>query len=445
MPIKKISADEARAKRKDHVRDTPNGSAVLKAVKSGGSYDPEKRVGRFIMSSQSRDRYGDVVRTAGIEVERFEDNPVGLLFHNSRSWPVGSWSNLEKVLKSRPPRLEGDLTLLAAGGPREIDDTAWMLEHGGIRACSIGFIPDWDAVEVEYGDDGQFMGLIFNKSELLECSVCAIPANPDALLKAADGDMQLAKEIIEDILDNFERTPAGVLISKADFSARFEKVINEKAANTVVIENKSGKDVNVTVTELPITDDQQAEAHNRAVAFELAKVCPPLEGMKIVVESDNGIFKFFEVKNGKIEHTATGAGVVPADRTVNMVASEKTVDGKFVVEITKHYSQALTKGAAGWEPKQDSRAEETNQPEAPTTNAIVLEIDTKEAEAGLGRLLTLATTVSEKMSALFKRQAPAERVEPTLDTPVLPGAEAIEASKARAAALRDRHASKGLI
>ncbi|RVC05738.1 hypothetical protein EN883_03520, partial [Mesorhizobium sp. M7A.F.Ca.AU.002.06.1.1] len=218
MP-KKISIDEIIAKRKDIGSDV---APIMKAAKAPASWNKESRSARFVMNAQAVDRYGDIIVTAGIDTTEFERNPVALLFHNSRTWPVGSWGNLEKVLKGRPPRIEGDIVLLPAGGPvKEIDETEWMIANGGIRACSIGFMPDWDNYEMILDDEERWTGGIqFNKSILLEASIVAIPASPQSLIKAAGRDMNLARELLEDVLDNWAKTPEGLLIPMDEYRAK---------------------------------------------------------------------------------------------------------------------------------------------------------------------------------------------------------------------------------
>ena len=101
----KISADEFVAKRKDHTIEVGGKVGVVKAAKSPPSWDPARRAARFVMTTEQKDRYGDIVRTKGLHTEEFLKNPVGLLFHNSRTWPVATWENLEVRTLTRPPRL----------------------------------------------------------------------------------------------------------------------------------------------------------------------------------------------------------------------------------------------------------------------------------------------------------------------------------------------------
>lgn len=231
----KMSADEAQSKRRDHLAKAAGmDNAIIKAAKAPASWNQDQRSARFVMSTQGVDRYGDIVVTEGIDTAEFERNPVGLLFHSSRSWPVGAWSDLAKELNRRPPRLEGTLTMLPEGGPvKEVDEAAWMIANGGVRACSIGFMPDWDNVEGIVDDEGFWTGLKFNASSLLECSVCSVPANSQALIKQADGDPRLARELLEDVLDNWARSPEGLILPRAEFEAAYRTVTEKIAADDI--------------------------------------------------------------------------------------------------------------------------------------------------------------------------------------------------------------------
>src|SRR5829696_5705048 len=142
MTTKLISADEAHSLRGDHLRPGPDGKDTILKVAAGttpSSWDSAKRSARFVMTSQAKDRYGDIVVTAGLDTTQFDKNPVAFVNHKSGSWPIGMWKNIEKMLRGRPARMEGDLAVHEAGGPvPEIDQAAWMIEKGYMRASSIG-------------------------------------------------------------------------------------------------------------------------------------------------------------------------------------------------------------------------------------------------------------------------------------------------------------------
>jgi hypothetical protein len=185
MADRRISADEARRLRSADML----GDRLVKISSTPTSWNASKRSARFVMTSQTPDRYGDIVVTDGVNMSEFMKNPVAFLNHNSASWPIGQWANVEKQLRGRPPHIEGDLVLHEASGPvPEIDQAAWMVERGYLKACSIGFLPDWDAAEKVLDATGEWRGGIqFNRSEMLECSLCGIPANPQALVKGTGG------------------------------------------------------------------------------------------------------------------------------------------------------------------------------------------------------------------------------------------------------------------
>jgi hypothetical protein len=215
----RISADEAHDARKDHLREGPDGQeCLLKTARAPASWDATRRSARFVMSSQTKDRYGDIVVTAGIDTSNFESNPQAYLNHQSDSWPIGTWQNIEKQLRGRPPRMEGDLVIHKSGGPiPQIDQAAWMVEQGGMRAASIGFLPDWKQVEKVLEDDGNWQGgLQFNKTELAECSLCGVPANPDALAKSVAANIGIPAELLEHVFETWERTPDGLIVPRLE-------------------------------------------------------------------------------------------------------------------------------------------------------------------------------------------------------------------------------------
>jgi hypothetical protein len=166
--ITRLSADEARNLRKADLR----GDRLVKAASAAPtSWDAGRRSAKFVMSAQAPDRYGDVVVTDGIDVTHFEKNPQAFLQHNSSSFPIGQWQGLQKYLHAAPPRLQGTLQLAPAGGPiPEIDQAAWSIQHGMLRAASIGFLPNWDSVEKIVEKGVWTGGLMFNQAELLDLS-----------------------------------------------------------------------------------------------------------------------------------------------------------------------------------------------------------------------------------------------------------------------------------
>lgn len=143
----------------------------------------------FVLSDATVDRYGDIVEPSGWDLTTFKTNPIALFGHRS-DFPIGSWESVRVEGK----QLIGRLKLAARGTSARIDELIGLLEQGVLRAVSVGFRPvEWEAIDPKE----PYNGYRYTKQELLECSLCAIPANPAALAKAksmglSDETMSLA-------------------------------------------------------------------------------------------------------------------------------------------------------------------------------------------------------------------------------------------------------------
>lgn len=233
MPDNTVSRDEYLSQRKRFVK---SGDILVKAFKAPPSWDPQTRSARFVMSSEAPDRDKDIIVQAGLDIAEFLKNPVGLLFHMSRSWPIGLWSDVAKV-NGRPKRTEGSLTLIEEGKDPLADQTAVHIGAGTLRACSIGFIPKLIKRREREQDADEYVwpGYEIIESELVECSVVPIPAQPAALVKSAGGDQVLAREIIESVLDNWVRLPCGITVPREDYEAALKTLTGEKTTSVGAI------------------------------------------------------------------------------------------------------------------------------------------------------------------------------------------------------------------
>ena len=127
----------------------------------------------FVMSDASVDRYDDVIDVAGWDLKNFSKNPIALFSHDS-SFPIGTW---EKI-GVRDKALKGHLKMAPEGTSPRIDELRKLVEAGILKAVSVGFRP------IEYEDLSKSGGRRYLKSELVECSLVAVPANPNAVLAA---------------------------------------------------------------------------------------------------------------------------------------------------------------------------------------------------------------------------------------------------------------------
>lgn len=211
MP-EKISVDEYMSKRKHFVHD----GKVFKSVVNEKGYDAERRSARFVMTTETSDLVGDVIKQDGIKLDNFLKNPISLAFHDHTA-PIGNWKDVQVVTSGRPKRTEGTLELHKQGTTAATDEIANLLAVSGLKAVSIGFLPE----EVDFirNADGAWTGgFLIPDSILLECSVVSVPCNPQALLKGAGGDMRLTAETLEFIADTYCEEKAGGLFLRKDFT-----------------------------------------------------------------------------------------------------------------------------------------------------------------------------------------------------------------------------------
>ena len=222
MP-KPISLDEVLSSRAPSVLSTKSGDIVTKTYtfKAPDSWSEESRSARFTMSAQVVDRYRDVVVIGGLDTKSFEKNPVAL-FNHSHNSIIGTWSDVEKTERGRKPHLDGTVNFLPEGFTDDTDKAVRLVQAGALRGASIGFMPkeyEWIREGDEYTG-----GIRFMASELIECSVVAVPANPAALVKAAGGDNRLALAMHEYVLDTWAKTPEGLIVPREEYERSYSVV-----------------------------------------------------------------------------------------------------------------------------------------------------------------------------------------------------------------------------
>jgi HK97 family phage prohead protease len=125
----------------------------------------------YVMSDETVDRVGDVIKADGWQLGNFLKNPIALFGHDHK-FIVGHWTDV----KVQGKKLVGKLNLLPKGISERLDEIRAAVEAGVLRAVSVGFGIDPD--EVEPRREG---GFIYKATELLECSLVSVPANPNAL------------------------------------------------------------------------------------------------------------------------------------------------------------------------------------------------------------------------------------------------------------------------
>jgi HK97 family phage prohead protease len=141
----------------------------------------------FVLSDERVNRHGDVVDTAGWQLDGFRANPIAL-FNHDRDRIVGSWANVR--VENR--ELLGEFQPVAPGTSQLGDEVRLLVEQDILRAASVGF----RFLKSEPLDpDRPHRGRRYTKQELLEVSLVSVPANSGALSKARS--LHVSDEVME--------------------------------------------------------------------------------------------------------------------------------------------------------------------------------------------------------------------------------------------------------
>jgi HK97 family phage prohead protease len=142
----------------------------------------------WVLSTFDLDRFGERIDPAGWDYKRYMDNPVVEWAHRYDIPAIGKIEGLTAD--------DDGLHGLVVFNDKDYDPFGWAIgqrvKAGVIRAGSVGFRPiEIELPSKEDGKDGTT--LIFRKQELLEFSICNVPANPFALCKS-DEELRMKNE-----------------------------------------------------------------------------------------------------------------------------------------------------------------------------------------------------------------------------------------------------------
>lgn len=188
--------------------------------------DDETNKYNFIVSSESIDRDGDILRVSGWDLKQYKKNPVVLFGHGHTGdlgLPIGRATKVWKDTSVEPKKLMMEMEFI----PKEIYPFAGlirdMVDKGFIKTGSVRFLPkefkDIDPKDIPDGYTG-LKGREYTKQEMIEYSVVTLPANPDCerlALKSkeiADANSKEIKEWLSKGMDEVIEEKQGRVLSK---------------------------------------------------------------------------------------------------------------------------------------------------------------------------------------------------------------------------------------
>lgn len=247
---------------------------------------------RIVVSTQAKNTYGFRVRTEGINLTRYQNNPIMLWMH---SRPTGK--SKEEVLAL------GNMIDLKVEGEKmsalpmfdDTDDFALKIygkvENGTYRMASAGLYP----IEFKEDKDGE---LWLWESELREISICDIGSNPEALAIALydENDKMVG---LSDVYK--PKNPKTVNTMKINLSAQQAKLLNlsegkEMEATAVVAslvtlaENQASK-IEALTTEKNDAETKLADAEKKAADDKMEVLLTDAESKGKITKDQVSHFK----------------------------------------------------------------------------------------------------------------------------------------------------------
>lgn len=167
----------------------------------------------FIASDESVDRYNEVIQTAGWQLDNYRKNPVVVDSHNYDSVARILGRSTEVSITNQ--RLTNRVKF-STDNP--LGAMAYKMARAGfIKSESVGFIP----LEFTRGDESKGEPYrTYQKQELIEISLVAVPANPGATMSLALKSGAIQKSDLTALADALKQFCSNEAETSPDSGAR---------------------------------------------------------------------------------------------------------------------------------------------------------------------------------------------------------------------------------
>lgn len=207
------------------------------------SVDEDKRVLRFIGSTEDKDRDEEVIKASGWKLKNYKKNPVVLVNHQYHELPVAKTKNVWVENK----KLLFDIEFPDSDVNPQGDTLYKLYKNGYMNSTSVGFLPDFD--KIKYGEKKGEPRATYNGQELLEISLVSVPANPQAIMTSKS----VMKAVEDEVIDELERKDLELYLQKI-----FENVDKNDDSS---INNKQNEEKVAEEKETPDTQEKHSEVH----------------------------------------------------------------------------------------------------------------------------------------------------------------------------------------
>ena len=197
----------------------------------------DARAGRVhaVVSTEARDRSGDIIRQANWNLDNFLRSPNLIDSHRYGTIEavIGHWASMEvqgkKLVGEAVYHVDSQSTAVADLARAGLD-----LAARGFGAYSVGFIPDMSKAKEISGKDDFWTNYEFNGQELLEVSQVSVPDNPEALQRMK-GVHPAIDEIVEEMLEAFhaESFKTRVTREQLDDPVFLKELFNKLITSTI--------------------------------------------------------------------------------------------------------------------------------------------------------------------------------------------------------------------
>jgi HK97 family phage prohead protease len=135
------------------------------------------------ISTEAIDRMGDVIVAAGWQLDAYRKSGSPVLFGHEQGLTAAGIPHIGNAVAMEIQR-QGLWSVTRFHEKTQLSREAALLAREKLMpSWSVGFTP-LDRPDVRKSDDGEMLGFIFKRQELLEYSLVPVPANPEAVSRA---------------------------------------------------------------------------------------------------------------------------------------------------------------------------------------------------------------------------------------------------------------------